>query len=97
MGAHRVTQVALNTGLDLDKGNILTILRHTQGASCSDPRDKLYAVLGVVEDTQDIEIDYSKPVKLVYRDWAMKRILKTESLEALSACADSGRTGELPS
>lgn len=40
MGAHRVTQVALNTVRDVDKSNILTVLRHTQGASCSDPRGK---------------------------------------------------------
>lgn len=97
MGAHRVTQVALNTVSDIDKDNILTVLRHTQGASCSDPRDKLYAILGVVEDAKDVEIDYSKPVEAVYRDWAISRILRTNSLDILSACADSGKTAALPS
>lgn len=97
MGAHRVTQVALKSVSGIDRGNLLTVLRQTQGANCSDPRDKLYAVLGVVEDTQDIEIDYSKLVEIVYRDWAIKRILRIKKLDILSACADSGRVPGLPS
>jgi hypothetical protein len=97
MGAHRVTHVALNSVSDINKKNLLSVLRHTQGAGCSDPRDKLYAVLGVVEDTQDVEIDYSKPVEIVYRDWAVKRILRRKSLDVFIACAGSRQTARLPS
>ena len=34
---------------------------------------------------------------IVYRDWATKRIIRTKSLDVLSACADSGASGNLPS
>lgn len=97
MGAHRLTQVAINSMRNVDKGNILTALWFTRPAKCLDPRDRLFAILGVVEDSKDIEIDYASSVGHVYKQWATKRIIRTESLDVLSACADSGRTGELPS
>lgn len=97
VGAHRITQVALQTMLNVDTNNVLTVLHNTQNAKCSDPRDRLYAIRGIVEDNQDIEIDYSIPVQHVYRNWAEKRIRRTQTLDILGACADSGRGGELPS
>jgi hypothetical protein len=57
----------------------------------------LYAILGVAENTQDVEIDYSAPVQEVYRRWAEKRIRRTEKLDILMACADSSRSSDLPS
>ena len=97
MGAHRVNQVSLKSMASVDPNNILTVLYHTQTAKCSDPRDRLFAVLGVVEDTADVEIDYSIPVHEVYRKWATKRIRRTRTLDLLNACADSSRSGDLPS
>ncbi|KAH8754956.1 heterokaryon incompatibility protein-domain-containing protein, partial [Hyaloscypha finlandica] len=97
LGAHRVTQVALESMFNFDTQNILTILHNTQNSKCSDPRDRLYAIQGIVEDNQDIEIDYSIPVQQVYRNWAVKRIRRTKTLDIFSACADSSRGGDLPS
>lgn len=99
MGAHRVTQVALSSMLNVDTKDILTILHNTQGTMCTDPRDRLYAILGIVDDSeaQDVEIDYSISVQEVYCNWARKRIQRTSSLDILSACTDSGRSGDLPS
>jgi hypothetical protein len=91
MGAHRISQASLKSMLNLDSNNILTVLHNTQATKCSDPRDR------VVSDTQDIEIDYSIPVEQVYRNWAEKRIRRTNTLDILSTCADSSRFGDLPS
>ena len=97
IGAARITQVSLQSMFNVDTTNILTILHNTQNTKCSDPRDRLYAILGVVDDTQDIDIDYSIPVDQVYRNWAKKRIMRTKALDILNACADSSNSGDLPS
>jgi hypothetical protein len=97
LGAHRITQVALQSMFNFDTNNILTILYNTQNAKCTDPRDRLYAIQGIVKDNHDIEIDYSIPVHQVYRNWAEKRIRRTNTVDIFSACADSSRGGDLPS
>lgn len=97
LGAHRITQVALQSMYNFDTHNVLTILHNTQNTKCSDPRDRLYAIRGIVEDNEDNEIDYSIPVHQVYRTWAEKRIRRTRTLDIFSACADSSRGGDLPS
>ncbi|RDW59081.1 hypothetical protein BP5796_12005 [Coleophoma crateriformis] len=40
------------------------------GSTCSDPRDKIYALLGLASDCQsgEIEVDYSKSLFEVYKD-----------------------------
>lgn len=97
IGAHRIKQVSLKNMLNLNTNNILTVLHNTQTTKCSDPRDRLYAILGIVSDTIDLDIDYSISVQEVYRNWAEKRIRRSGTLDILSACADSGRSGDLPS
>ncbi|KAG4439012.1 hypothetical protein IFR05_005528 [Cadophora sp. M221] len=97
MGAHRMTQVSIKSMWNVDEKNILTILHSTQDTKCLDPRDRLYAILGIIEDKEDVEIDYSIPMEQVYRNWAEKRIRRTNTLDILSACADSSRLGDLPS
>jgi hypothetical protein len=97
MGAHRITQVALRSIFNVDTENILTVLHNTQEAKCSDPRDRLFAILGVVDDTEDIKIDYSIPVQQVYRNWAEKRIKRTKDLDILNPSANSSRSEDLPS
>jgi len=97
LGAHRITQVALQSMYNFDTNNVLTILHSTQNTKCSDPRDRLYAIQGIVTDNTDIEIDYSIPVQQVYLNWARERIMRTRTLDVLSACADSSRDGDLPS
>lgn len=100
IGAHRVSQVSLRELLfDLKTGDILNVLHYTQEAKCTDPRDRLYAILGVVwgEGTADIDIDYSIPAETVYRRWVERRIRRTKTLDVLGACANSSRSGDLPS
>jgi len=97
LGAHRVYQVSPQSMSNVDTGNILTVLHNTQEAECTDPRDRLFAILGVVEDTEDVDIDYSVPVQEVYRKWAERRMRRKGCLDVLGACADSSRSGDLPS
>jgi hypothetical protein len=79
-------------------GNLMVLMRKTNALDCEDPRDKLIGLLGVMPeaDRDDVDADYSKSVDQVYIDWAWKRITRTERLDVLSACEDSGRNG-LPS
>lgn len=48
----------------IDK-NYYIILRHALTHECLDPRDKIYAILGLLGET-GISIDYSLPVEVVY-------------------------------
>jgi hypothetical protein len=48
IGADRITQVLLQSMFNVDTTNILIILHNTQNTKCSDSRDHLYAILGVV-------------------------------------------------
>ncbi|TVY71455.1 Heterokaryon incompatibility protein 6 OR allele [Lachnellula suecica] len=76
---------------------ILPVMGAQRVRHVSDPRDRLYAILGVVEDIEDIEVDYSTSVQAVYRNWAARRIRRTRALDVLGACANSSQLGDLPS
>jgi hypothetical protein len=39
--------------------SLTTVLRHARSCQCTDPRDKIYAFLGVVDPLYEIKIDYS--------------------------------------
>jgi hypothetical protein len=80
---------------DLDKTNVLSVIVHTQYSESSDPRDRLFALKGLLsnEDT-DIEIDYSEPAETVYRKWALRRIKRTQSLDVLTLCTDFTSTSK---
>ncbi|KAF5560651.1 heterokaryon incompatibility 6 OR allele [Fusarium phyllophilum] len=50
----------------------------------SDPRDKIYAFIGLADQTgYDIMADYNKPVLEVYQDFVRKAIAVTEKLDIL--------------
>jgi hypothetical protein len=59
----------------VDRGNVLSVLLGTRGLKATDPRDRLYASMGLLEDGNEdkyIEVDYSKDVELIYKEWALK-------------------------
>jgi hypothetical protein len=91
LGISSVTDVSLsNTS---DRSNFLSVLYGVKDAIATDARDRLYAVKSLmdVEET-DIDIDYSRRVEVVYREWAKKRIQRTKSLEVFSVCTNSTPT-----
>ncbi|KAH6716564.1 heterokaryon incompatibility protein-domain-containing protein [Leptodontidium sp. MPI-SDFR-AT-0119] len=61
------------------------LLKQTKFCKCADPRDKVYALLGMLgeKDQLGIEPDYTKSVDEVYKDTALRLIYNTGSLDVL--------------
>ncbi|MCJ1320932.1 hypothetical protein MMC15_006273 [Xylographa vitiligo] len=69
-------------------GSLLQLLARTEACQASDPRDKVYALLGLVDDHLDNilllpKADYTKPLALVYCHTTRYIISLTQSLEVL--------------
>jgi hypothetical protein len=62
-----------------------------------DPRDKVFALLGVATQKGGLEADYSKDVREVYTDTARTLIRETSSLETLCLTDASHHGVDLPS
>lgn len=63
--------------------DLISILLATSAAKCTDPRDKIYAVLGLVDDGYErletqIEVDYDADVGRVYQSLAEACIAKRD-------------------
>lgn len=82
-------------------GTPLVAIRHrVRDLSCQDPRDKLYAFLGLLGDQdKSLEIvpDYSRPVEDVYTDIVRRKATAHRSLDLLCSCELSSRLLEVPS
>jgi hypothetical protein len=97
LSASGVRRIALSY---VDRGNLLSVLLGIRSLKATDPRDRLYASMGLLEDgneDKDIEVDYSKDVGLIYKEWALKRIRRTRTLDVLSACLNDQKSKSLPS
>ncbi|ROW11972.1 hypothetical protein VPNG_05186 [Cytospora leucostoma] len=68
----------------------LASLRHsTVGALCTDPRDRIYALLGLLDNQYtnlSIIPDYSKAVEEVYQDVVLQYLRGSGSLDLLRSC-----------
>ncbi|KAF2490269.1 HET-domain-containing protein [Lophium mytilinum] len=63
------------------------ILSNMRGQMCSDPRDKVYGLLGLLgSDLAKIEPRYSDPVGVVYRDAFLAHCNHVQRLELLPYC-----------
>jgi hypothetical protein len=81
LSASGIRRIALRY---VDRGNLLSVLLGIRSLKATDPRDRLYASMGLLEDgnkDKDIEVDYSKDVELIYKEWALKRIRRTRILD----------------
>lgn len=81
---------------------LTNLRRQIAGARCSDERDRIYGVLGLLrEPYHDIGIipDYTRTVAEVYSDAARKQIVRSGELILLSQCElrENSRFSELPS
>lgn len=65
----------------------------TSGALCSDKRDYIYSLLGVLleEKTLGIVPDYSKSAAEIYRDVAVRYIQLAGNLQLLQRCGNEGK------
>ena len=74
--------------------NLLPITRHLQ---CSDPRDKVYAILNFASDeSSDIQPDYSMSTSEVFRTVVEHSLSKFKSLKVLSECSLRERKLSMP-
>jgi hypothetical protein len=67
--------------------NSLSIIDTTSASKATDPRDRLYAIQGLLspEDT-DIQVDYTKNMIAAYKHWALRRMDRTKTLDTLTLC-----------
>ena len=76
--------------IGVERTNVLALIQETCTSKATDPRDRLYALKGLLQgDAIDIDVDYSKTTVDVYRDWAKNHILRNRNLNVLSLCLDS--------
>ena len=75
--------------------NLEHMLDRSRSASCSDPRDKIFAVLSLVrkDDTRGLDPDYSKPAEAVFQDVVLHYTSNLQSLKILTHCALRDDTG----
>lgn len=84
------------------------LLRVRRKTKAADPRDKIFAILGVCKDditavpahppsSKELRIDYKRSVADVYKGAAKHLMLKNHNLDVLSACQNPHRLDELPS
>lgn len=92
---------------DFGAQGVLVLLEMCRHRQARDPRDKIYAIFGMVKAVQSMKpasdtvhsiimADYTKPVVYVYRTLTQQLIETTESLDVLGVCPQSTRGG-LPS
>ena len=87
------------SAVDQSWTTLMMNLWHSRSRKCRNPRDKVYALLGICNDVRmgDITIDYSFSVANVYCEAATFIFRKERSLKLLSACQSYGSSVELPS
>ena len=75
--------------------NLDHILERSRSASCSDPRDKIFAVLSLArkDDTHGLDPDYSKPAEAVFQDLVLHYAFNLQSLNILTQCELRDDTG----
>ncbi|RDW56543.1 heterokaryon incompatibility protein [Coleophoma cylindrospora] len=85
-----------------DGSSLLDVLARFRYTDSTDPRDKIYGLLGLVSEKLDIEIDYSRSVNDVYMD-CMKRLIEhSQNLDLLCQTpwelyGNKDRSTDLPS
>jgi hypothetical protein len=84
-------------GTSLTRLELLVMV--SNGVACSDPRDRIFALLGLVPGSEKLGIfpDYSKSVEDVFTEAAGKFITRSRSLRLLAYAASSSHSPLLPS
>lgn len=68
--------------------NLHSVISYTQDCLCSDDRDRIYALLGMIDSelASTVKPDYTLDTKDVYRDMVVKSIEYSERLQILDFC-----------
>jgi hypothetical protein len=78
-----------------DSEDLLTTVMRHQIFQCTDPRDKIFAMLGLVEPAKryGIVADYSLPLKDLFLTFTVKSIQQRQDLDVLSAATSNSLPG----
>jgi Heterokaryon incompatibility protein (HET) len=80
----------LKDGLDLEL-SLFHILKATRSYKCHNPLDRVFAILGLVEDDMGLRPNYNQTISELFTDVTWMIIQKQQSLEAL-CMADVGNS-----
>ena len=66
---------------------ILYALTHYRSKSCTDPRDRVYALLGLFKETEDVSfiVNYETSVRKLYTEVVVSLITATRRLDSICA------------
>jgi len=97
-GPNALRPVYGNTSVELPD-LVEMVLKHVS-KDASDPRDKIYAFVGISKQSGTQQIDYSSSVRQVYLDFVCHTVLQSESLDIICVLPrrkDNDNRYELPS
>jgi hypothetical protein len=80
--------------------DLVTLLYSSNRCKCSDPRDRVYALLGMVDATNEenlIDVNYTKSICEVYQETVIQNLQASDRLDILRYCEFQDELGELPS
>lgn len=86
------------TGHGVFANDLIDLLRTCRGRELSDPRDMIYSLLGICgPKSMPVDIDYRKPVHVLYREITVGTILRSLDLDFLRLADHLSREEGLPS
>ena len=93
---HQAASSSFTHHLPPDLRGLMHVTRHYQ---CSDPRDRIYALLSLVPDDLKLDIfpDYSISVQEVFRWYTLKDISRFQEMNILFGCSLQNKDPSLPS
>ncbi|KAF2677855.1 HET-domain-containing protein [Lentithecium fluviatile CBS 122367] len=72
---------------NITQSPMATLSLRTCYSKCTEPRDRVYALMGITTDEVTLKPDYSWSVGEVYKDVALQHLKQLENLELLSSCS----------
>lgn len=81
---------------NITQSPMATLSLRTCFSKCSEPRDRVYALMGITTDEVELRPDYALSIGEVYRDVALQHLHQLGNLELLSSCTKRVDSGELP-
>ena len=91
--------IAYKLGCGTSTGSFLTIMDQTRECRYLDPRDRIYAVLSLLDESEvfaDIEPDYGEEVSRIYHDTTLHYIARTRHVEILRSSRLKDKSSKMP-
>jgi hypothetical protein len=82
-----------NSQPETSTDSLLEVLPYLRGQECKDPKDKVFAAIGLLRNEEGLSPDYSKSVETLFQDVAVRYIQTHSSLHILGFCFYSPNLG----